>query len=76
MRILGQQILLNKVDRSYLQADAETVSFTEVKLPEEKVPDFVFCSDIVIRKGNLTFEISNSASETLLFWIEGLLHVE
>lgn len=72
----SQQTRLAEVSRSSLQAVAETVSFTEVKLPEEPFPDPVFHPDIVIRKGSLTFEISNSASETLLSRIGGLLHAE
>ena len=68
--------MVSQISSSSLQAVAETVSFTEIKLPEETLPDPVFHPDIVIRKGNLTLEISNSSSETLLSRIGGLLYAE
>ena len=45
-----------------LSADQRTVSFAEIKLSAAS-PDasFVFRLDLVIRKGNLVLEISNSA---------------
>lgn len=72
----SRQTELTEVSKSSLRAVAETVSFTEVKLPEETLPDPLFHPDIVIRKGNFTLEISNSASETPLSRIRGLLHAE
>lgn len=72
----SQQTGLAEANNSSLREVAETVSFAEVKLPEETLPSPVFRPDIVIRKGNLTLEISNSASESLLSRIGGLLHAE
>ena len=54
-----------------------TVSFAEIKLPavsSDASPGF--CPDLVIRKGNLVLEISNSASSELLSQIGGILHAE
>ena len=58
-------------------ATQRTVSFTEIKLPsssQSTVP--VFHPDLVIRKGSLILEISNSASDELLSRIGGLLGAE
>ena len=58
-------------------ATQRAVSFTEIKLPsfsQNTAP--VFHPDLVIRKGSLTLEISNSASDELLSWIGGLLGAE
>lgn len=60
-----------------LSAALRPVSFAEIKLlaasPETS---FVFHPDLVIRKGNLVLEISNSASTELLSRIGGILHAE
>ena len=58
-------------------AAQRTVSFAEIKLPVAS-PDAssVFHPDLVIRKGNLVLEISNSASAELLSRIGGILHAE
>ena len=58
-------------------ATQRTVSFTEIKLPsssQSTVP--VFHPDLVIRKGSLILEISNSASDELLSGIGGILNAE
>ena len=56
-----------------LSAAQRTVSFAEIKLP---AASSVFHPDLVIRKGNLVLEISNSASAELLSWIGEILHAE
>ena len=60
-----------------LSAAQRTVSFAEIKLPATS-PDAssVFHPDLVIRKGNLVLEISNSASAELLSRIGAILHAE
>ena len=60
-----------------LSAVQWTVSFAEIKLPAVS-PDAspVFRPDLVIRKGNLVLEISNSASSELLSRVGGILHAE
>ena len=60
-----------------LSAAQRTVSFAEIKLPAAS-PDAssIFHPDLVIRKGNLVLEISNSASAELLSRIGGILHAE
>ena len=60
-----------------LSAVQQSVSFAEIKLPAVP-PDAspVFHPDLVIRKGNLVLEISNSASAELLSRIGGILHAE
>ena len=58
-------------------ATQRAVSFTEIKLPsssQNTAP--VFHPDLVIRKGSLILEISNSASDELLSRIGGLLGAE
>ena len=60
-----------------LSAVQRTVSFAEIKLPAVP-PDSspVFHPDLVIRKGNLVLEISNSASSELISRVGGILHAE
>lgn len=60
-----------------LSAVQQPVSFAEIKLPAVS-PDAssVFHPDLVIRKGKLVLEISNSASAELLSRIGGILHAE
>ena len=60
-----------------LSATQRAVSFAEIKLPATS-PDAssVFRPDLVIRKGALILEISNSASAELLSWIAEILHAE
>ena len=59
------------------KTSADAVSFTEVKLlSAQQTAASLFRPDIVIRKGDLTCEISNSASEVLLSQIGGILHAE
>ena len=58
-------------------ATQRAVSFTEIELPsssQNTAP--VFHPDLVIRKGSLILEISNSASDELLSRIGGLLGAE
>ena len=58
-------------------ATQRPVSFTEIKLPsssQSMTP--VFHPDLVIRKGSLILEISNSASDELLSRIGGILDAE
>ena len=58
-------------------ATQRTVSFTEIKLPSSSQSTApVFHPDLVIRKGSLILEISNSASDELLSRIGGLLGAE
>lgn len=60
-----------------LSAIQPPVSFAEIKLPA--VPSdasSVFHPDLVIRKGKLVLEISNSTSAELLSRIGGILHAE
>ena len=64
-------------DQELASATQRTVSFTEIKLPsspQSTAP--VFHPDLVIRKGSLVLEISNSASEDLLSRIGGILNAE
>ena len=64
-------------DQEMVPATQRTVSFTEIKLPsssQNTAP--VFHPDLVIRKGSLILEISNSASDELLSRIGGLLGAE
>ena len=60
-----------------LSAVQQSVSFAEIKLPA--VPSdatSVFHPDLVIRKGKLVLEISNSASAELLSQVGGILRAE
>ena len=58
-------------------ATQRAVSFTEIKLPSSSQSTGpVFHPDLVIRKGSLILEISNSASDELLSRIGGLLGAE
>ena len=58
-------------------ATQRTVSFTEIKLPSSSQSTApVIHPDLVIRKGGLILEISNSASDELLSRIGGLLGAE
>ena len=61
-----------------LSAVQQSVSFAEIKLPAVSSDDAssVFRPDLVIRKGNLILEISNSASAELLSRVGGILHAE
>ena len=64
-------------DQELTPATQRTVSFTEVKLPSSSQSTApVFHPDLVIRKGSLILEISNSASDELLSRIGGLLGAE
>lgn len=60
-----------------MSAVQQPVSFAEIKIPAVS-PDAssVFRPDLVIRKGNLVLEISNSASSDLLSQVGGILHAE
>lgn len=54
-----------------------TVSFTEVKIaPSKKKETPLFEAGVVIRKGTLEIEISNTAAERLLTMIGGILRAE
>lgn len=64
-------------DPSLVPATRGTVSFTEIKLPsspQNAIP--VFHPDLVIRKGEIILEISNSASAALLSRSGGILNAE
>ena len=64
-------------DQELTPATQRTVSFTEIQLPSSsQSTDPVFHPDLVIRKGSLILEISNSASNELLLRIGGLLGAE
>ena len=58
-------------------ATQNAVSFTEIKLPSSpQSTALVFHPDLVIRKGDIIMEISNSASDELLSRIGGILNAE
>ena len=58
-------------------ATQRTISFTEIKLPSSSQSTApVFHPDLVIRKGSLILEISNSVSDELLSRIGGSLGAE
>ena len=60
-------------DQELAPATQRTVSFTEIKLPSSSQSTGpVFHPDLVIRKGSLILEISNSASDELLSRIGGI----
>lgn len=60
-----------------LPATQRAVPFAEIKLPAASPGEpSAFRPDLVIRKGDLVVEISNSASEKLLSRAEGILHAE
>ena len=68
---------LSRIPTSLLPAAQSTVTFTEIKPPpslQSAAP--VFHSDLVIRKGEMIPEISNSASVALLLRIGGILNAE
>lgn len=69
--------LLAVTGTGQLSAVQQSVSFAEIKLPAVS-PDVssVFHPDLVIRKGKLVLEISNSASAEQLSRIGGILHAE
>ena len=60
-----------------LSAVQQSISFAEIKLPAVS-PDAssVFHPDLVIRRGKLVLEISNSVSSELLSRIGGIFHAE
>lgn len=61
-------------DKKSLPAE-NSINFIELHTPEPKMPARqAFSPDIVIRKGNISLEISNSASAELLSLIGGILH--
>ena len=63
-------------DKRSLPAE-NSISFIELHTPELETPaGRVFSPDIVIRKGNISLEISNSASAELLSLIGGILHAQ
>lgn len=63
-------------DKKSLPAE-NSISFIELHTPEPEAPARpVFSPDIVIRKGNISLEISNSASSELLSLIGGILHAQ
>ena len=60
-----------------LQKQEEQVAFVELKpMPSFSEGASVFQPDIVIRSEHFVFEISNTASESLLRHLGGLLHAE
>ena len=64
-------------ETGHVSAVQQSVSFAEIKLPAvSPKASSVFQPDLVIRKGKLVLEISNSASAELLSRIGGLLHAE
>ena len=65
------------LDQELAPATQRMVSFTEIKLPSSSQSTApVFHPDLVIRKGGLILEISNSASDELLSRIGGILGAE
>ena len=68
---------LSRIPTSLLPAAQSTVTFTEIKLPSSpRSANPVFHPDLVIRKGEIILEISNSASDALLSRIGGFLNAE
>lgn len=64
-------------DQELVPATQRTVSFTEIKLPPSpQIIALVFHPDLVIRKGDIVLEISNSVSDALLSRIGGILGAE
>ena len=65
------------IETGSLSGVQQSVSFAEIKLPAVS-PDAssVFHPNLVIRKGELGLEISNSVSAELLSRIGGILHAE
>ena len=66
-------------DQELAPVTQSTVSFTEIKLPSSSSSQStapVFHPDVVIRKGSLILEISNSASDDLLSRTGGILSAE
>ena len=60
-----------------LSAVQQSISFAEIKLPAvSQDASSIFHPDLVIRKGELVLELSNSVSAELLSRIGGLLHAE
>ncbi|HJA94267.1 MAG TPA: IS66 family insertion sequence element accessory protein TnpB [Candidatus Eisenbergiella merdipullorum] len=61
-------------DQEMVPTTQGTVSFTEIKIPSSSQSTAsVFHPDLVIRKGDIIMEISNSASDALLSRIGGIL---
>ena len=64
-------------NQELVPATQRTVSFTEIKLPSSSQSTApVFHPDLVIRKGDIVLEISNSVSDALLSRIGGILDAE
>lgn len=64
-------------DQELAPTTQKTVSFTQIKLPlSPQSTASVFHPDLVIRKGDIIMEISNSASDALLSRIGGILNAE
>ena len=64
-------------DQELAPATQKMLSFTEIKLPSSpQSTASVFHPDLVIRKGDIIMEISNSASDALLSRIGGILNAE
>ena len=75
--ISGSILTCSFTEAGQLSPVQQSVSFAEIKLPAVS-PDAspVFHPDLVIRKGKLVLEISNSASAELLSRIGGILDAE
>lgn len=64
-------------EKGQVSAVQQSVSFAEIKLPAVLLDgSSVFHPNLVIRKGKLVLEISNSASAELLSRAGGILHAE
>ena len=79
-KILRQEAYISStlptVTRPSLPAE-NTIDFVELRMAEPlAAPVQGFCPDIIIRKNNLSVEISNTASAELLSRIGGILHAQ
>ena len=79
-RILREEAYLTTLEKPLAPAVKEisvpaTTDFVEIKVNDQtNDPEVLFQPDVVIRKGSVSIEISNTASEELLNKIGGLLH--
>ena len=51
-------------------------AFVEIRPVTSEIESSTFRPDVIIRSGNLTVEIANTASEELLRKLRGIVHVE
>ena len=79
-RILREEAYLTTLENTLTPAVKEnsaptTTDFIEIKMTDQvSSADSLFKPDVVIRKGSVSIEISNTATEELLNKVGGLLH--